>query len=49
MTEVGIFVLVMAFMEKSIDNLLQLSREILKDFYQVEKLWVTFDNLPKVK
>ena len=49
MTEVGIFVLVMAFMEKSIDNLLQLSREILKDFYQVEKLWVTFDNLPRVK
>lgn len=49
MTDVGIFVLTMAFMEKNTDNLLHISREILKDFFQVEKLWTTFDNLPKVK
>lgn len=49
MTEVGIFVLTMSFMEKNTDALLHVSREILKDFFQVEKLWSTFDKLPKVK
>lgn len=49
MSDIGVFILVMAFMEKSTDNILQVSREILKDSFQMTKLWDTFDQLPKIK
>jgi hypothetical protein len=39
----------MSLMESNMDKLLHISREILKDYFQVEKLWDTFEKLPKVK
>lgn len=39
----------MVMMDKAVSDLLQFSRNFLKDIGLVEKLWDTFDTLPKIK
>lgn len=47
--ELSIFITIMVMMDKTVNDLLQFTRNFLKDIGLVEKLWETFDNLPCIK
>lgn len=49
LSELSIFITIMVMMDKSMNDLLQITRNFLKDIGVVEKFWQLFDSLEEIK
>ncbi len=45
----GIFITIISFMEKSLNEFLHMTRDLLRTFSGIELLWFTFDSLTSIK